>query len=125
MTSSDTPKKQAIFWLEYSQQLSNAIRYQEALKAAQRAVALDETSAEAWYVQGTCKAMLARYQEALDDFEHALHLDNRYVSAWDGKAWVLGILNQKEAALQAVDHALQLDPDYMEARRRKQRLLAL
>lgn len=125
MTSQDTQKKQAAFWLEYSQQLSNAIRYVEALKAAQRAVTLDETNAEAWYIQGTCKAMLAQYNEAFADFEHALQLDDRYVAAWDGKAWVLGILGQKEAALQAVERALQLDPDYMEAQRRKQRLQAI
>ena len=61
-------KEQATFWLEYSQQLSTAIRYAEALKAAERAVALDETSAEAWYVKGTSLAMLARYDEALTDF---------------------------------------------------------
>jgi tetratricopeptide (TPR) repeat protein len=125
MTSPDERKKQAIFWLEYSQQLSTAIRYVEALKAVQKAIALDDASAEAWYMQGTCKAMLAQYQDALADFEHALLLDDHYVAAWDGKAWVLGILGHKTAALQAIERALQLDPDYREAQRRKQRLLAL
>lgn len=115
-------KQQAIFWLEYSQQLSNAIRYVEALAAIERALTLDDANVEAWYVRGTCKAMLARYSEALADFEHALSLDKRYVPAWDGKAWVLGILGRKAEALTAVNMALEIDPDYLEAIRRKKRL---
>ncbi|GAC1370511.1 MAG: hypothetical protein PVS3B1_20060 [Ktedonobacteraceae bacterium] len=123
METADTHKQQAAFWLEYSQQLSNAIRYAEALQAAERAVVLDDTNVEAWYARGTCQAMQACYPEALADFEHALTLDASYVPAWDGKAWVLGILGQRELALQAVDRALELDPDYFEARHRKKRLL--
>ncbi len=116
-------KQQATFWLDYSQQLSTAIRYKEALKAAERATQLDPDNPVAWYVRGTCLAMLARYPEALQDFEHALQLDKSYAAAWDGKAWVLGILGDKRAALEAVDQALALDPDYMEAQRRRKRLL--
>ena len=115
-------KKQAAFWLEYSQQLSTAIRYVEALAAAERAVQLDETRAEVWYVKGTCRAMLAQYDLALADFEHALALDHSYVPAWDGKAWVLGILGDKAGALAAIDRALELDPEYFEAVKRKKRL---
>jgi tetratricopeptide (TPR) repeat protein len=118
----DAQKKQAAFWIEYSQQLSTAIRYTEALAAAERAVALDADNAEARYVRGTCMAMLGRYDEALTDFEQALALDAEYVAAWDGKAWVLGILGRKDEALAAVNRALELDPDYFEAQRRKKRL---
>lgn len=118
-------KKQAAFWLEYSEQLSTAIRYVEALAAAERAVALDLEIAKAWYVRGTCKAMLARYQEALADFEHALTLDPLYVPAWDGKAWVWGILGNKVEALAAVNRALELEPEYFEANKRKKRLEAM
>ena len=115
-------KEQAAFWLEYSQQLSTTIRYTEALRAAERAVALDEASAEARYVKGTCLAMLGRYDEALADFEQALELNAQHAPAWDGKAWVLGILGKKEDALAAVNRALELDPEYFEAQRRKKRL---
>src|SRR5690242_19558509 len=99
----DAQKKQAAFWLEYSQQLSTTIRYNEALAAAERAVALHSGSAEARYVRGTCLAMLSRYEEALQDFEQAFALDVNYVPAWDGKAWVLGILGRKAVALDAVN----------------------
>ena len=112
---SEQRKKQAAFWLEYSQQLSTAIRYGEALAAAERAVQLYETCTEAWYARGTCQAMLAQYELALADFEHALALDNSYVPAWDGKAWVLGILGDKAGAMKAIDRALELDPEYFEA----------
>ena len=118
----DLRKKQAAFWLEYSQQLSTSIRYTEALVAAERAVKLDEMSAEAWYVKGTCHAMLAQYKEALAAFERALVLDPKYVPAWDGKAWVLGIMGEKIEALEAINRALELDPDYFEAQKRKKRL---
>lgn len=121
----DTRRQQAKFWLDYSQQLSTAIRYVEALAAAGRAVSLDESSAEAHYVRGTCQAMLAHYDEALLDFDEALRLDARYVPAWDGKAWVLGIKGQKAEALAAINKALELDPEYFEALKRKRRLEVL
>ena len=122
---SEQHKQQAAFWRDYSERLSTAIRYTEALAAAERAVALDSANAEGWYIRGTCLAMLARYSEALNDFEHTLSLDAVYVPAWDGKAWVLGIMGEKQAALQAVNRALELDPDYFEAQRRKRRLEVL
>jgi len=121
----DKSKQQAHFWLDYSRQLSNTIRYVEALAAIERAVALDETSTEAQYVRGTCLAMLARYDEALKNFDEALRLDEKYVPAWDGKAWVLGIMGKKEEALAAINRALELDPDYFEALKRKKRLEAM
>ena len=121
----DIRRQQAIFWLNYSKQLSDTIRYVEALAAVERAITLDDTSAEAHYVRGTCLAMLARYDEALTDFNAALKLDEESVPAWDGKAWVLGILGKKEEALAAIHRALELDPDYFEAVKRKKRLEAM
>lgn len=118
-------RKQAVFWLEYSEQLSTSIRYVEALAAAERAVALDPENVEAWYARGTCKAMLARYDEALADFEQVLEHNLLYAPAWDGKAWVYGIQGRKEDALTAVNRALEIDPDYFEARKRKKRLQAM
>jgi tetratricopeptide (TPR) repeat protein len=124
-STDDARKNQAAFWLEYSQQLSTAIRYAEALAAAERSLALDETSAPAWYARGTCRAMLAQYEAAAGDFERALTLDPRYAPAWDGKAWVLGIQGRKAEALAAIDRALELDPGYFEARKRRRRLETL
>ena len=121
----DIRKQQAHFWLDYSRQLSDTIRYVEALTAVERAITLDETNAEAHYVRGTCMAMLARYDEALSDFNEALQLNQKYVPAWDGKAWVLGIMGKKEEALAAIDRALELDPEYFEAVKRKKRLEAM
>ncbi len=119
---SEEDKRQAKFWLEYSQQLSAAIRYTEALAAVERALALDEMSKEACYAKGTYLGMLGRYAEALAAFERALELDEHYAAAWDGKAWVLGILGRKEEALAAVNRALELEPEYFDAVKRKRRL---
>lgn len=121
----ETRRQQARIWLEYSQQLSNTIRYTEALAACERSLALDDTNAETWYVRGTCRATLGQYEPALQDFEHALTLATTYVPAWDGKAWVLGILGHKTEALVAIERALALDPDYFEAIKRKKRLEAM
>lgn len=114
--------QQAQFWLDYSERLSTSIRYQEALTAIERAIALDSTNAHAYYARGTNLAMLARYEEALTDFEHALQLDPLHVPSWDGKAWVLSLQGQKTEALEAVNRALELDPNYFEAQKRKKRI---
>jgi len=122
MNEQDSRKKQAMFWLDYSQELSTAIRYEAALSAIEKAIKLDDTNVEAWYVKGTCLAIVAKYSEALAAFEHTLSLDALYVPAWDGKAWVLGILGKRDEALLAVQRALELDPDYYQAQKRKERL---
>lgn len=121
-TLSESRKKQAQFWLDYGRQLSDSIRYTEALAALERAVSLDELNVEALYAKGTCLAMLARYDEALAAFEQTLLLDEHYVPAWDGKAWALGILGRQVEALAAVNRALELDPEYFDAQKRKPRL---
>ena len=122
---SESKKKQAQFWLEYGQQLSDSIRYTEALAAIERAVSLDEANVQALYAKGTCLAMLARYDEALEAFEQSLLLDDQYVPAWDGKAWALGILGRQTEALAAVNRALELDPEHFDAQKRKQRLMKM
>ena len=121
-TQSESKKKQAQFWLQYGRQLSDSIRYTEALAAIERAVCLDDMNVEALYAKGTCLAMLARYDEALEAFEQSLSHDEYYAPAWDGKAWALGILKRREEALAAVNRALELDPGYFDAQKRKQRL---
>ena len=125
MNEQDPRKKQAMFWLEYGEKLANDIRYSAALAAAEKAIALDETNVEAWYLKGTCLAMEAKYNEALAEFEHVLQLDTTYVPGWDGKAWVLGILGEKDEALQAVNKALELDQNYYQAQKRKERIEAM
>jgi len=123
--ATDEQKKRAQFWLEYSQQLSNTIRYTEALAAVERSLALDDTNMAAWYARGTYLAMLARYDEALASFERALALDEQFAPAWDGMAWALGILGRRDEALAAVNRALELDPEYFDAMKRKERLETL
>jgi tetratricopeptide (TPR) repeat protein len=121
-TLSENTKKQAQFWLKYGQELSDSIRYTEALVAIERAISLDEMNVEALYAKGTCLAMLAHNEEALEAFEQTLLLDENYVPAWDGKAWALGILGRQADALAAVNRALELDPEHFDAQKRKQRL---
>jgi tetratricopeptide (TPR) repeat protein len=121
-TLAENSKKQAQFWLKYGQELSDSIRYTEALSAIERAISLDNMNVKALYAKGTCLAMLARYEEALETFEQTLLRDEKYVPAWDGKAWALGILGRKAEALTAVNRALELDPEYFDAQKRKQRL---
>lgn len=120
-----THTPQAHFWLTYSHELSAAIRYQEALAAIERALALERESADIWYAQGTYLAMLARHAEALASFEQALALDASFVPAWDGKAWALSILGHRQEALVAVNRALELNPEYFAAVQRKKRLEAI
>lgn len=123
MYLSMTVSSQARFWLEYSQQLSTSIRYTEALKAAEKATTLAPAWAEAWYVRGTCQAMLAQYEPALASFQRSLELDDQNASSWDALSWVLGILGRTAEALKANNKALALDPEHMAALKRRERLL--
>jgi tetratricopeptide (TPR) repeat protein len=73
-------------------------RYQEALNAYDRTLALDSNLVGTWRNRGSALYMLHRYEEALTNYERALVLDSTMKGAWEGKAMTLRQLGRTAEA---------------------------
>ena len=68
--------------------LSNLGRFEEALAACDRALALDPNDAS-WNNKGNALNDLGRYEEALAAYDRALALDPNVAMAWNNKGGAL------------------------------------
>ncbi len=73
-------------WSNYGALLNNLERYDEAIKATDKAISLGKTNAHAWYVKGYALEKLEKYLDAEIYYEKSLELkpDNKdYIEALD------------------------------------------
>jgi tetratricopeptide (TPR) repeat protein len=64
-------------------------KYKEALVYYEKALSLDPSNPEAWYLRTTAFIETGRNEEALKDCEHALSLNQNYADAWSKKGYAL------------------------------------
>jgi predicted O-linked N-acetylglucosamine transferase (SPINDLY family) len=86
-------------------------RYDEALAAFDRALALKPDLAEAWLGRGNVFVWLKRYEEALAAFDRALALKPDFPEAWNSRGILLIELKRYHEAIDACDKALALNPN--------------
>ncbi len=80
------------------------------LQAAQKAVALDPTQADAWYNLGAALEHLDREDEAISAYQRAIELEPS-PNAYNGLGDVLTTLGRYDEALAAYQQAIELNPD--------------
>jgi tetratricopeptide (TPR) repeat protein len=90
-------------------------RYEEALAAFNRAIALRPVDPGAWNNKGVALAALQRYEEALAAFNRAIELRPVDPEAWNNKGAALAHLQRYEEALAAFNRAIELRSDDPEA----------
>ena len=86
-------------------------KFAEAEEVARKAIAMDDTSPEAWSNLGAALLETGRHDEALRAYERTLEHNGISLSAWRGKTEALFSLKRYEEALLGCDQALRLDPD--------------
>jgi protein O-GlcNAc transferase len=74
--------------------LFSVARYDEALSAAERALALKPDFAEAWQARGNALDELKRHDEALAAYDKAPGLYPHFPAAWHGRGNALSALAQ-------------------------------
>lgn len=91
-------------------------RWEDAVRFATRAIALDGSNAEALANRGAALRALHRFEEALADYDRALGIDPASAAAHHNRGVALAALNRHGEALQAFDASLRLRPDNAQAR---------
>ncbi len=85
-------------------------RYQKALSAYEKALALDPKADDTWIQKGNVLYDLERPAEALQAYEQALVLDPQNANVWNNKGNAWAVLERPAEALSAYEQALTLDP---------------
>ena len=83
---------------------------EQALTAADEALAIEPDSHDAWLHRATALAGLSRYADALTGFERALALDAGQSEIWSRQAQTLTALDRPDDALRSYERALAIEP---------------
>ncbi len=89
----------------------NKGKYDDAIRAFDKAVKLNPRSAAAWNNKGIALKALNRYDEAITACEMALRLDPRYADAWHQKGLSLYDQKRYDEAVYAYDQAIEAKPN--------------
>jgi len=85
-------------------------RYDDALAAYEKAIALRPDFPNAWLCRGDVFFSLNRYAESLVAYDRALMLNPDFADAWRGRANAQVMLGRPDQAFAAYDKALALTP---------------
>ncbi|HEY3570617.1 MAG TPA: tetratricopeptide repeat protein [Thermoanaerobaculia bacterium] len=85
-------------------------RPEDALKAAETALATDPANADYVYLKGASEMALQRFSSAEQDLRKALQLQPRHLPAMDDLAVLLLRVNKKEEARKLLQQALRINP---------------
>ena len=103
-------------WMHYGLALQGQSRFEEALSAQDRALALRPgLLLPARLGRASALRALGRHEAALTDYEAVLAGDPGNAEAWNGRGALLRVLSRIDEALDSFNRALSLEPDFTEA----------
>jgi tetratricopeptide (TPR) repeat protein/S1-C subfamily serine protease len=102
-------------WIEYGNQLYRLGKYTDAVRAFDRAIAIDPNSLEAYYAKGLALHADRKDTAAVMAFDRAIQLvppSNRasFYALWKYKSVCLRVLKRYPASLDAISIAIKLEP---------------
>ncbi|MBP0004402.1 MAG: tetratricopeptide repeat protein [Cyanobacteria bacterium SBC] len=97
-------------WVKRGMEQLDLDRYEAALLAFDRALALDDRQVRALIGRADALADLQRSQAALETYQKVLELDPNNAEAWGRLGDLQHELKRPEAAIESWDKALELDP---------------
>jgi FkbM family methyltransferase len=90
-------------------------RFEEALAAYDKALAVNAGQVEVLYNRGNTMLALKRPEDALADYDRVLAIAPHYVIALNNRGFALQLLGRLEEALASYDRALAIKPDHATA----------
>jgi tetratricopeptide (TPR) repeat protein len=102
-------------WYNLGYALSETEEYEEAVKAYDEALAIDNFIFEIWFNKGAALYALKDFENARDCYEEALDINPDDAEAWNNLGNCLSRLAEGPAAIEAYTRAVAIKPDYAEA----------
>ncbi len=99
-------------WCNRSAVLSKLDRFEEALKACNKAVEIDPRHTRAWDTLRMVLCKLDRFEEALEASNKAIGIEPDDAGLWASKALLLHSLDRYKEALEASNKAIDIKADY-------------
>ncbi len=97
-------------WLEKGNELCNSGQRDEAIKAYDRALEIDNNLIDGWNNKGLVLASLGRYADAVICFREAIKLSPGHKHALTNLGMVLAQQEKYMEALSCFDYAIEADP---------------
>ncbi|MUG96426.1 tetratricopeptide repeat protein [Scytonema sp. UIC 10036] len=91
--------------------LSQFKKYEQALTAVDKAIAVKPNDSWAWILRSTVLGKLERYEEAIAACDRAIELNPNSHLFWSLRAWVLEKLERYEEESAAFNKVIELKPD--------------
>ena len=105
----------AASWYRKGEDLFNQKKYEEAVAAYDKVLAINPIHAEAWFGKGNALKKLGKYEEALEAYNQELNGSPDDPLGWYNKGNTLLALSRYEEAIGAYDQSLQYNPEYANA----------
>lgn len=97
--------------LGYGLALYNKGKYDDAIKAFDKAIELNPQLADAWNNKGVSLKAQNKYDEAIVASDKAIELNPRLAKAWFNKGLALGYQGKYDEAIQAYNRSIEIDPE--------------
>ena len=102
-------------WYNLGYAFATLDKPQDALKAYDEALAIDNGIFVIWFNKGTVLYEMADYEKAKECYEEALEIDSEDAEAWNNLGNCHSRLAEGRKAIEAYTRAVALKPDYAEA----------
>jgi len=105
----------AVDWLEKGKSFLNAKKYDDAIKAYDKAIELDpepDNAAGAYFGRGVVYNMKGQLDRAIEDFNKAIELYPDYAHVYVSRGYVYSRKGQYDKAIMNFNKAIELYPDY-------------
>ncbi|MBD2770564.1 serine protease [Iningainema tapete] len=105
------PNADEFEWLNYGNKLLRSQKYEKAVEAFERAIAIKSDLYQAWYAKGRAQRLQQKYQDAFVSFQKATVHNPNYDPAWRELGDTLFALNRYDEARQVLEKVIELKPD--------------
>ncbi|MGY5860285.1 MAG: tetratricopeptide repeat protein [Candidatus Thorarchaeota archaeon] len=102
-------------WYNLGYALTETEEFEEAVKAYDEALAIDNFIFEIWFNKGAVLYAMKDFEKARDCYDEALDIDDTDSEAWNNLGNCLSRLAEGPAAIEAYTRAVALDSEYAEA----------
>jgi tetratricopeptide (TPR) repeat protein len=111
-SNNESNPEEAINWNNNGVDLSNLRKYDEAIKACDKAIKLDPKLAMAWENKGDALLAQGKYEAAIRACDKAIELEPKRSKAWNKKGVALHGLGKYDESIKAYDEAIRMDHDF-------------